>query len=480
MIDFSRLEQYRENNRIEAKRALGGLPHSIWETYSAFANTLGGILLLGVEEYEDRSLHTVDLPDPERMVREFWELVNDPKTASVNILSLEDVTIQEVDGDHIIVITIPRADRLDKPVYVGGDMTSGTYRRSGEGDYRCSEEERRAMLRDAAGRTQDMRRLGGLGLDALDPDSVRAYRREMRRLRPGHGWEELADEAFLENLGAAGTGSDGALHPTAAGLLLFGKEEEILREYPNYRLDYREEGRRTRGEGVRIGAASGEGSGNVYRFFRLVRDRWRRIGAGRPAPGEDAALRHALREALANCLVNADYYGRGGILIRRLPGEIVLSNPGVFRIRLRAARGGGVSDPRNSALHRMFRLLDVGEGAGSGVPGILRVWRDRNWAEPRVTQTFDPDRTTLHLPLRAPREEDSKKTGGPDTALRASEEREQVIQYLTDHAAAGSAEIAEQLGRKESRVLEILAGLAAGNIVTAEGEGRDRVYRLRA
>ena len=139
MIDLNHLEKYTENNRIEAKKALGGLPHSIWETYSAFANTLGGIILLGVEEYKDKTLHTVDLPDPEGLVKEFCDAVNNPNKTSVNLLTSKHVRIERVNGDRIIVIEVPRAQRYYKPVFVDGNPVSGTYRRNGEGDYHCTE-----------------------------------------------------------------------------------------------------------------------------------------------------------------------------------------------------------------------------------------------------------------------------------------------------------------------------------------------------
>ena len=126
MLDFAHLEEYRENNRIEAKKALGGLPHSIWETYSAFANTLGGIILLGVVERKDATFDTVDLPDPEGLMQEFWRLVNDPDKASANILTSEDVYMQKVNGNRIVVIHVPRADRFHRPIYVEGNPLTGT------------------------------------------------------------------------------------------------------------------------------------------------------------------------------------------------------------------------------------------------------------------------------------------------------------------------------------------------------------------
>ncbi len=157
MIDFTHIEKYRENNRIEAKLALGGLPHSIWETYSAFANTLGGIILLGVEEAPDKTLHPVNLPAPEVMCCAFWEMVNDPKKVSSNILRGENVTIEETDGKRIIAIRVPRARRCDRPVYIDGDPLCGTYRRNGEGDYRCTPEEVHAMQRAALAKVPDIR-----------------------------------------------------------------------------------------------------------------------------------------------------------------------------------------------------------------------------------------------------------------------------------------------------------------------------------
>ena len=146
MLDFNNLQNYREDNRIEAKQALGGLPESIWETYSAFANAEGGIILLGVEELPDKSLHALDILDPKWLIDDFWAILGNPVKVSVNILTEEDVQIHQVDGRCIIAITVPKAQPSQRPVYIENDPYRGTYRRNGEGDYRCSREEVEAML----------------------------------------------------------------------------------------------------------------------------------------------------------------------------------------------------------------------------------------------------------------------------------------------------------------------------------------------
>lgn len=484
MIDFSKLEQYRENNRIEAKKALGGLPKSIWETYSAFANTYGGIILLGVEERADKSLHPVDLPDPDRLIREFWDIVNNPNKTSVNILSARDVFAQEVDGAHIVVIRVPRAERSYKPVYVDGNPLC-TYRRNGEGDYRCTREEYQAMVRDASVRTQDMLVLNEMDLGVFHPESVRSYRQRMRLSRPGHVWEPLEDEEFLLKLGAVGIGSDGKKHPTSAGLLMFGNEYDIVREFNAYFLDYQEQYDADTRWTDRIISSSGDWSGNVYDFYfriynRLIQDikvPFRMDGGNRV---DDTPVHQALREALANCLVNADYYGRQGLVILKKRDGITMSNPGSFRIELDAAKSGGVSDPRNGTMLKMFNLIDIGERAGSGIPNIFRVWREQGWAAPTFTEQLEPERTILSLTFEKIGDKKSVIKIGDKKSVINEKMKETIIAYLTDHAEAKTAEIAAYIGLKLSRTRDYLNELIAEDIVVAEGGNRNRTYRLRS
>lgn len=486
MIDLNNLGQYRENNRIEAKKALGGLPHSIWETYSAFANTLGGLILLGVEEHADKSLHAIDLPDPEKLVKEFWDAVNNPNKASVNILSNRHVRIENAEGKRIVVIDVPPAQRYYKPVYVDGNPVSGTYRRNGEGDYRCSDEELHAMYRDASMKTQDMLVLDNMDASVFCPESIHAYRQRMLLSRPNHVWESLDNEDFLMKMGAMGIGEDGKPHPTAAGLLMFGYEYEIVREYPQFFLDYREEYDDTHRWTDRIISSSGDWSGNVFDFYYRV---YNRMQLDIKTPFElsggfrvdDTPVHKAVREALANCLINADYYGRGGLVILKRRGEITLTNPGHFRIDIAAAKSGGLSDPRNGAMLKLFNMIDIGERAGSGIPNIFRVWREQKWSEPTFTQSFSPDRTTLTLPLSPTGDNESAiKIGDNSNPAIRMVKRQMIVDYLTDHAVAKTSEIADYLGLKPSRVRDYLAELISEGIVVPEGGNRNRTYRLKS
>lgn len=321
-----------------------------------------------------------------------------------NILSNNDVTIESVEGKRIVVIRVPRAQRIDKPVYIDANPLVGSYRRNGEGDYKCTKEEIHSMVRDASIKTQDMLVLENMGLAAFDYDSVKRYRIRMKNYRPGHVWEELEDLEFLYKLGAVGRSENGKMHPTAAGLLMFGYEYEIVREFPAYFLDYQEQLDPNNRWTDRIVSSSGDWSGNIYDFYFRV---YNKIAQDIKVPFkmeggdriDDTPVHKALREALANCLINADYYGRQGLVVIKKKDVITLSNPGGFRIDIEAAKSGGVSDPRNSLLIKMFNIIDVGERTGSGIPNIFNVWKKQGWSAPIIKEGFNPERITLSLPL---------------------------------------------------------------------------------
>ena len=407
MIDFDKLGDYRESNTLEVKKAAGGLPQSIWQTYSAFANTNGGLLLLGVEEKQDKTLNIVGLTNPETLIADFWNTINNPQKVNINILKDKNVKIIEHDGKKIVAVEVPRAERSDKPIYLNNDIWNA-YRRNGEGDYRCSQQNIKAMLRDNASTTQDMVVFDGMPFSVFDYISVKGYRNAMKATRPGHVWENLDDDDFMQKLGAVGRGGDDKLHPTAAGLLMFGFEHEIVRQYPNYFLDYQEHFDNGLRWTDRISSTSGEWSGNLFQFYYKAYNKIIqnpnikipfKIENGHRV--DDTPVHKALREALANCVINADYHGEGGISIKNCTDKITFENPGTLRIKLEEAISGGLSAPRNSTLMKMFNLLDIGERAGSGIPNIYSVWEAQKWEAPQIIEKLgNIERVCLLLPMQ--------------------------------------------------------------------------------
>ena len=492
IFDLSNFSLYREDNRLEIKKAKGGLPVSLWETYSAFANCYGGVIILGVTENKDGTWSSTGLTDEAKLRKDFWDTINNHSKISVNLLKDKDVKTYTTDsGNIILVIYVPMAKREQKPIYINDDLFNGTFRRNWEGDYHCSKSEVLAMLRDEPEITMDMKVLGNMSLSDINLETLHGYRNRHMAYRSGHPWETLNDEQYLEKIGAAAIyEEDGKIHPTAAGLLMFGEEYRIVREFPEYFLDYREMLDPSIRWTDRLQSGSGDWTGNLFDFYfrvynKLVKDikiPFKLEGGNRI---DDTPVHKALREALANCLVNADFYVEQGVVIKKNPNEIIMENPGYVRIGKQQMLKGGISDPRNKALMKLFNMIGIGERAGSGVPDIFAVWEEEGWIAPEVDEQYNPDRTILKLPLEKQAKKTSEKNKRKKQAKKASElkqtqktleNKEKILDYLSRTNAAKTNEIADILELSEARARALLKELADEGVIESRGKTKKKEY----
>ena len=136
------------------------------------------------------------------------------------------INSEAVNGQTIIEINVPKAERRYRPVYIGenpfnDNKHSGTYRRNHSGDYKCSKEEIKRMIADQLDESQDSLILEGFGIEDLNKDTINSFRNRLRAVKPNHPWISLDDKDFLYKLGAYDKdrkcGIEGI---TAAGLLI--------------------------------------------------------------------------------------------------------------------------------------------------------------------------------------------------------------------------------------------------------------------
>ena len=488
--------QLDENHERECKLAQGGLPESIWETYSAFANTEGGSILLGIKEHRD-SFTIQGLSEKQiiKYQKNFWSVLNDRNKISRNILLNHHVKVVEYDGKKLLEIQIPAADRHDKPVYVGTDPMKGTYRRDYEGDFLCTEASVRAMFADQRDKSIDSEVLEDMELDALNMETVKGYRVLFEQLHEGHPWNKLMKDEFLIKLKAAAKNKKGEVSPTVAGIFMFGDADRITDVFPDYFLDYREE---CDEKGVRwlyrTHSNEGDWSGNLFDFFYKVTTRIdddvavpfvnRREGIR----VDRVEVHDALNEAVANALVHSNYYGRRGIVIIKHGKEITISNPGTIRITKEEFYAGGNSDPRNPNLLKMFGFVNVGERAGSGVDKIMTAWEEQHWEKPEYDISLRTERVTLklqvgqivYIPGAADLRKDMVNESMYEYDAKDLTDKELIIMdYIKAHTEISMGKATDICGYKtKSATRKIIGKLLDKGYIKKVGSGPKTRYRL--
>jgi predicted HTH transcriptional regulator len=94
MLEVSSIEDIkalRESTDVECKLAQGRdgkgkLPNDFWETYSAFANTQGGDVFLGLKEKKNQSFDLAGIENTQKVIDELWTGLNNLQKVSGNIL----------------------------------------------------------------------------------------------------------------------------------------------------------------------------------------------------------------------------------------------------------------------------------------------------------------------------------------------------------------------------------------------------------
>ncbi len=148
----------------------------------------------------------------------------------------------------------------------------------------------------------------------------------------------------------------------------------------------------------------GTWSGNLFDFYRRA---YRKLIVDLKVPfvlkggirRDETKLHIALREALVNTLVHADFTGHLPIMVVKRPDMFGFRNPGCMRIPLAQALKGTESDCRNKTIQQMFLMIGAAEKMGSGIAKIFSGWKSVNWRLPKLYEKFEPEQTLLELSI---------------------------------------------------------------------------------
>ncbi len=482
-----------ESDDVEYKLADGGFPNEFWSTYSAFANTSGGVIILGVKETKNGlQFNGIEESKIPVLLKSFWDLVNNTQKVSTCVCSSSDVLTLSYQNKKFLAFRVPAATRTQKPVYLKGNPIDNTYKRNYEGDYVCTREEVHRMLADAdLNLHADNRILEGFTMDDFDISSINQYKNLFRVTRPDHVWLSLSDEEFLKKIGAIRKDRKTQVEaPTVAGMLMFGKFESITDPEccPHFFPEFREV--MSSDPSVRWTDRiypDGTWEPNLFQFYRRI---FPKLSSTLPKPFQltpsgqrvdDTSAHEALREAFVNALVHSDYLASSNIVIEQKQDAFIFTNPGTLLVSLDQYYEGGYSECRNKTLQQMFVYIGTAERAGSGVNKIMKGWGASHWRPPYLMTKSRPDRVVLELTMASilPQEslDNLVKIFGEDVLSLGTEART-ILVTCEIEGTISNYRLQYMLDMHRTDITKILKDLCKNGYLTSENKNRWTTYHL--
>lgn len=174
LVNFEDFDLVHENENIEYKESFDKLPSDIWTTYSAFANTKGGLIILGISE-DNGNYEEVGVSNAPKIIQDFWNTINNREKISKNILDNRHIEQKILDnGRSIIYIKVPEAHISDKPIFLNNNPNK-TYIRLYEGDRIATDEQISTFFRDKNS-NQDSVLLDNYTIEDLSSETIQKYR----------------------------------------------------------------------------------------------------------------------------------------------------------------------------------------------------------------------------------------------------------------------------------------------------------------
>jgi ATP-dependent DNA helicase RecG len=379
----------------EVKRAKGGMPVTLWESISAFANTAGGNVLLGVDEKSGFTVTGVD--DPAAMEARIGAVCSEmepPVRAEIQTLTVE--------GKNVVLCIVPPVPRDQRPCHRRAlGPWAGSRIRIADGDRKLTDYEVAVLLANRTEPRHDLTPIAAASLDDLDPALINAFLQRVRDTKSDI-FRRVDDQRALAMLNVLTTHEDRVV-PTLAGLLVFGFYPQTFEP----QLDLTVVAYPATQPGVlgKLGERFTENRSidgpiplMVAECIRVLKRNMRRrsIVSGIFRVDEWEYPEEVLREAIVNALVHRDYsaFARGmQMQVELYPDRLLIRNPGGLYGPVDVGSLGTttVTSSRNRALLKILEDTPFGDGhmvcenRGTGITRMLVALSAAGMEPPRFT-----------------------------------------------------------------------------------------------